>query len=334
MRMLATSSSSGASSPGTPQTAPPGPAAKKKEKKKKRGRGSIGTSTPLKGLAFSWVAVCTAEVVTCPIDVCKVRLQLEGELGAARRYDNIFDAMRKIARGEGAGALWKGVGPALGRQTVYGTLRYGGYEPIKKWFGVDASGDCEMWKKIAASAVSSGGSSFLANPFNMVKIRMQADTSVDAAARRHSGLVCALRDIVRSEGFFKLWRGAGPTVTRAMVGGMSELPVYDEIKNQLVGREILTDGLPLHLTCSLSAGLFSCFCMNPFDVAKSRIMNQRAGKGGAALQYTGMLDCFAKSVRAEGVLCLWKGFFPSYARIGPRVVIIFLMLEELRKRFD
>ena len=106
MRMLATSSSSGASSPGTPQTAPPGPAAKKKEKKKKRGRGSIGTSTPLKGLAFSWVAVCTAEVVTCPIDVCKVRLQLEGELGAARRYDNIFDAMRKIARGEGAGPLW------------------------------------------------------------------------------------------------------------------------------------------------------------------------------------------------------------------------------------
>ena len=301
--------------------------------KKKRKRGSIGTSTPLKGLAFSWVSVCTAEVLTCPIDVCKVRLQLEGELGAQRRYANIFDAMGKIARMEGPSALWKGVGPALGRQTVYGTLRYGGYEPIKRWFGVDATGDCLMWKKIAASAVSSGGSSFLANPFDMVKIRMQADSSVDAASRRHSGLVGAMRDIVRNEGFFKLWRGSGPTVTRAMVGGMSELPVYDEIKSQLIRREIFTDGLPLHLTCSLSAGLFSCFCMNPFDVAKSRIMNQRVGKGGA-LQYNSMLDCFAKSVRAEGITCLWKGFFPSYARIGPRVVVIFLMLEELRKRFD
>ena len=301
--------------------------------RKKHGRGSIGTSTPLKGLAFSWVSVCTAEVLTCPIDVCKVRLQLEGELGAQRRYSNILDAMQKIARGEGVGALWKGVGPALGRQTVYGTLRYGGYEPIKKWFGVDARGDCSMWKKIAASAVSSGGSSFLANPFDMVKIRMQADSSIDPAARRHSGLVGAMRDIVRSEGFFKLWRGCGPTVTRAMVGGMSELPVYDEIKNQLIQRNFFTDGLPLHLTCSLSAGLFSCFCMNPFDVAKSRIMNQRAAPDGA-LQYTGMFDCFAKSVRAEGITCLWKGFFPSYARVGPRVVVIFLMLEELRRRFD
>ena len=282
-----------------------------------------------------WVAVQIAEIVTCPIDVCKVRLQLEGELGAKRRYANIFDAMGKIARHEGVSSLWKGIGPALGRQTVYGTLRYGGYEPIKKVFGVDSKGDCPMWKKVAASAVSSGGSSFLANPFDVVKIRMQADASTDALSRRHSGLVGALRDIVRSEGFFKLWRGAGPTVTRAMVGGMSELPVYDEIKNQLVSRKILKDGLPLHLACSLSAGLFSCFCMNPFDVAKSRIMNQRTtGLAKGEIQYNGMLDCFAKSIRSEGITCLWKGFFPSYARIGPRVVIIFLILEELRRRFD
>lgn len=56
-----------------------------------------------------------------------------------------------------------------------------------------------------------------------------------------------------SEGFFKLWRGAGPTVTRAVVGGMSELPVYDEIKHQLIDRDIIKGGLKLHLTCSLSA---------------------------------------------------------------------------------
>ena len=70
--------------------------------------------------------------------------------------------------------------------------------------------------------------------------------------------------------------------------------------------------------------------MNPFDVVRSRLMNSSKGEG----RYTGMLDCFFKSVRTEGILSLWKGFFPSYARIGPRVVIIFVLLEKMRETFD
>ena len=289
-------------------------------------------SPVVKGFAYSWVAVQIAEIATLPVDVCKVRLQLEGELGAARRYNHIGDALVKISRQEGVSALWKGLGAALWRQTVYGTTRYGSYEPVKKALGVNGNGDSPMWKKILAGCISGGGSSFIANPFDMVKIRLQADMATDAALRRHNGVFGALIDIVRSDGVLKLWRGATPTVTRAAVGGMSELSVYDEIKQQLIAQEIVTSGLPLHLTCALSAGLFSCFCMNPFDVAKSRIMNQRPDSQGV-LKYSGMLNCFQKSVQAEGITSLWKGFFASYARIGPRVVIIFLMIEQLKERF-
>ena len=289
-------------------------------------------SPVVKGFAYSWVAVQIAEIATLPVDVCKVRLQLEGELGAARRYNHIGDALVKISRQEGVSALWKGLGAALWRQTVYGTTRYGSYEPVKKALGVNGNGDSPMWKKILAGCISGGGSSFIANPFDKVKIRLQADMATDAALRRHNGVFGALIDIVRSDGVLKLWRGATPTVTRAAVGGMSELSVYDEIKQQLIAQEIVTSGLPLHLTCALSAGLFSCFCMNPFDVAKSRIMNQRPDSQGV-LKYSGMLNCFQKSVQAEGITSLWKGFFASYARIGPRVVIIFLMIEQLKERF-
>jgi len=288
----------------------------------------------LANFAYSWFAVQVAEIATLPVDVCKVRLQLEGELGAARRYNHIGDALVKISRQEGIGALWKGLGAALWRQAVYGTTRYGSYEPIKKSLGVDGKGESPLWKKILAGCISGGGSSFIANPFDMVKIRLQADTATDPSLRRHNGVYGALKDIIKSEGVLKLWRGATPTVSRAAVGGMSELSVYDEIKQQIIKREIIKGGgLPLHLTCALSAGFFSCFCMNPFDVAKSRIMNQKLGRNGV-LQYNGMFDCFFKSVKAEGITSLWKGFFASYARIGPRVVIIFLIIEQLRERFD
>ena len=47
-----------------------------------------------------------------------------------------------------------------------------------------------------------------------------------------------------------------------------------------------------------------------------------------------MTDCFRKSVAAEGVLSLWKGFWPNFSRIGPRVVIIFVIMEQLRAVFE
>lgn len=55
---------------------------------------------------------------------------------------------------------------------------------------------------------------------------------------------------------------------------------------------------------------------------------------GQGQLYTGMVDCFRKSVRSEGVTSLWKGFWPNYARVGPRVVIIFTVIEQLREHFD
>lgn len=63
-------------------------------------------------------------------------------------------------------------------------------------------------------------------------------------------------------------------------------------------------------------------------------MNQPTGPDGRGLHYRGMIDCFAKSARAEGVGALWKGFWPNYARVGPRVVIIFMVLERLRAEFS
>lgn len=46
------------------------------------------------------------------------------------------------------------------------------------------------------------------------------------------------------------------------------------------------------------------------------------------------MDCFRKSVVSEGPLSLWKGFWPNFGRIGPRVTIIFVIMEQMRHAFD
>ena len=58
---------------------------------------------------------------------------------------------------------------------------------------------------------------------------------------------------------------------------------------------------------------------------KTRIMNQAKG----ARVYGGLVDCLTKTVRAEGVLSLYKGFVPAYARLGPWQVVFFIVFEQL-----
>merc|ERR1719199_929095 len=41
-----------------------------------------------------------------------------------------MDCAGKLVKSEGAGALFKGLPPALLRQSTYGSLRYGLYGPI------------------------------------------------------------------------------------------------------------------------------------------------------------------------------------------------------------
>jgi solute carrier family 25 uncoupling protein 27 len=63
------------------------------------------------------------------------------------------------------------------------------------------------------------------------------------------------------------------------------------------------------------------------DVVKTRLMSQPAN----AKIYSGMLDCAVKTVRGEGLMALYKGFLPAYARLAPWQLVFFLSFETLNK---
>lgn len=46
-------------------------------------------------------------------------------------------------------------------------------------------------------------------------------------------------------------------------------------------------------------------------------------------EYKGAVDVLGRVVRTEGILALWKGFTPYYARIGPHTVLTFIFLEQM-----
>lgn len=47
--------------------------------------------------------------------------------------------------------------------------------------------------------------------------------------------------------------------------------------------------------------------------------------------YRNSLDCLRKTVKGEGVLALWKGFWPTWVRLGPWQLIFWVSYEQLRR---
>lgn len=71
----------------------------------------------------------------------------------------------------------------------------------------------------------------------------------------------------------------------------------------------------------------------------TRMMNQKKYKpsllksGGveAAPIYKSSVDCLIQTVKSEGPRALYKGFCPTWVRLGPWNIIFFMMYEQLKK---
>lgn len=52
--------------------------------------------------------------------------------------------------------------------------------------------------------------------------------------------------------------------------------------------------------------------------------------GGPNSKYKSAFDVVVKTVKAEGIFGLYKGFIPTWARIAPHTIVTFAVFEQLR----
>ncbi|KAK6943063.1 Mitochondrial substrate/solute carrier [Dillenia turbinata] len=281
-------------------------------------------------LACSSFAACFAEICTIPLDTAKVRLQLqkkavEGDV-ALPKYRGLLGTVGTIAREEGLVSLWKGIVPGLHRQCLFGGLRIGLYEPVRNLYvGKDHVGDIPLTKKILAALTTGAVGITIANPTDLVKVRLQAEGKLPPGVpRRYSGSLNAYSTIARQDGVAALWTGLGPNVARNAIINAAELASYDQVKQTILKIPGFTDNVVTHLFAGLGAGFFAVCIGSPVDVVKSRMM-------GDSTAYKNTLDCFIKTLKNEGPLAFYKGFIPNFGRLGSWNVIMFLTLEQAKK---
>lgn len=300
-----------------------------------------------KGAEFllAGTAACCAITLTNPMDVLKTRLQLQGELagtgaGAGVRpelaYRGVWQGLRRIGQTEGLRGLQRGLCAAYFLQFSNVSCRFGGYDYLKRAFGVrpgeSATGQLEL---LAMGAASGTLAAVVSNPFFLLKTRFQAVGSEDVRHQHeHTSLRRAFADIGRQEGLRGYYRGISVFVPRVAAASSVQLSTYDGVKEQWLRRTGCRDGLPTHVAASLITGIAVTLAMQPFDFTAVRLMNQAAASGSSGMFYSGPLDCFVKTIKTEGPRGMFKGTLANYLRFGPYCVLTFVFLEQFRSQWD
>ncbi|XP_074160142.1 dicarboxylate carrier SLC25A8 isoform X2 [Sminthopsis crassicaudata] len=275
-------------------------------------------------------AACIADLITFPLDTAKVRLQIQGESQGAIRasttaqYRGVLGTILTMVKTEGPGSLYSGLVAGLQRQMSFASVRIGLYDSVKQFY-TKGSEHASIGSRLLAGCTTGALAVAVAQPTDVVKVRFQAQAQARGGSRRYQGTMDAYKTIAREEGLRGLWKGTLPNVARNAIVNCAELVTYDLIKDALLKAHLMTDDLPCHFTSAFGAGFCTTIIASPVDVVKTRYMNSATG------QYASAGHCALTMLRKEGPQAFYKGFMPSFLRLGSWNVVMFVTYEQLKR---
>ena len=223
-------------------------------------------------LGMGMVAGAIGSLAGTPSELALVRLSNDGKLPPSERrnYRGVVACLRRIALEEGGiRAWWTGATPTVLRATVLSACLMGGTSQAKTslratgWFEATTSTsttttpaggnheDASHHHKgdwlhgipllFCATLISSFCANLCANPFDVVKSRMQNMPAVNAAgeAPLYRGSLDCLRTSVATEGVWVLSRGFGPAFVKLAPYTVISLTLVDTMTRAATGRDAL-----------------------------------------------------------------------------------------------
>ncbi|RHZ85450.1 hypothetical protein Glove_65g84 [Diversispora epigaea] len=271
---------------------------------------------------FGGAASCFSCLITHPLDTTKVRLQTAKGLNKTGAVKMMFN----IVKNEGIRGIYSGLSASILRQATYSTMRFGVYDRLQNYLTKEGE-KLSFAKKILCASIGGCVGGAFGNPADVVMVRMQNDAKLSPELRRnYKHAFEGLYRIVKESGIIGLTRGIGPNMNRAILMSSSQLATYDQSKQILLETGIFHDNIITHLTSSILAGLVATTICSPVDVIKTRIMNSEKKQA--------FFPMLKSIITGEGLFALFKGWVPSFVRLGPHTVVTFLFLEQIRSLYD
>lgn len=245
-------------------------------------------------ITTSFLASIVAETFTLPLDVAKVRLQVNS---TQFQYNGMFHCMYKIQQKEGIQSLWKGLYPALLRQCCYNTMTMVLYDPLLVYINRSLNMDNYL-TKILSAGISSSFAIFTFNWTEVIKTNIQTNT-------KQVNIISTTKNIYNNYGLTRFWYGWKPNIARSFITNGVGLGSYKQIRE--ICLPYYGDTPFTYLISSFLSGFISCVIATPFDVIKTRQMDCNS---------LGNSKSISTMISNEGFLSLYKGFMPiCYRRV-------------------
>jgi solute carrier family 25 uncoupling protein 8/9 len=146
------------------------------------------------------------------------------------KYRGLVGTTKTIIAEEGAGALWNGLTAGLHRQILFSGIRVGLYQPVKNLITGDLPEGQNplLYQKMMAASITGAIGITVANPTDVVKVRLQNQRKVlNMDSLHYSGTMDCYRKIIKHEGIKGLWTSWSANCFRNSVINCAELASYD-----------------------------------------------------------------------------------------------------------
>jgi len=277
------------------------------------------------------LSACSATCCVQPIDMVKVRIQLQsGTVNA-----NPVSLAMGMVRNEGIFIFYRGLSAAIFRQVTYGMTRLGIFRTLTNKYTPEGktAADIDFLTKAGCSLTAGGIGALIGTPAEVALIRMQSDTVCPPEERRgYKNVFDALLRISREEGVRGFFTGATPTLVRGLSINLGMLMTYDTFKKWNSGWA--GDGTQTNRFVSgFLSGWTAATVSLPFDFIKTRLQKQAPLPDGT-MPYKGVLDCMRKVAANEGIGAFYQGYFTFVVRITPHIMLTWVFMDNLKSRFE
>ncbi len=177
-----------------------------------------------------------------------------------------------------------------------------------------------FFESFALSGTAAAISKTSAAPIERVKLLLQNQNELLKQGRldaRYSGIRDCVARTFRNEGVLAFWRGNLASVIRYFPQQALNFAFKDQI--QTVFRASRGAGHAERFTKNIlsggCAGSLSLLFVQSIDYTRTRLAMDAAKNSGAARRFSGIVDVYVQTLRADGVRGLYRGFVISCATI-------------------
>jgi len=185
-----------------------------------------------KNIGAGAAAGSTSLLFVYSLDFVRTKLAADAKslkTGGERQYSGMFDVYKKTIAKDGVLGLYRGFMPSVAGIAVYRGLYFGLYDSLKPVVLVGPLRDSFLGMFVLGWVVTTA-SGIASYPLDTVRRRMMV------AGNPYKSSIEAFTSIVKAEGFYSMFKGAGANILRG-VAAAGVLALYDKLQVIMFGKK-------------------------------------------------------------------------------------------------